>query len=303
MTQPPRFSQIAAIFAVFTILGIALVLAQPSLTPPAGPIDETARFGVLIELNDTTAPPDALYEHVITQPGSYYLTADVIGGPGGPLQGEGGGVLILVDDVTLDLNGFALRGTGLSSIGVSVANADGADTETERITVRNGRIVGFAVGVRGVSFGTNEQGAQIASRLSGLHLDGLHVDAQSTGIDVSGARVINCAITSPRTGIRAFFSIVEGCEIRMRGEPILNLATGMTVQQSNITRCHVDTTGSDASTRNGFIGVDSLFTACTARDGANGFNLVGTSIANGCLAINVTGNSVSATSQTNDSNF
>jgi len=56
--------------------------------------------------------PISSLPYTITQPGSYYLTAD--------LQGVAGqdGIYVPVDNVTIDLNGFALIGVAGSYSGI-----------------------------------------------------------------------------------------------------------------------------------------------------------------------------------------
>ena len=48
-----RTPAIAAAFACS-----AIAIAQPSLTPPPGPVSESSRFGTRIELTQATAPGD-----------------------------------------------------------------------------------------------------------------------------------------------------------------------------------------------------------------------------------------------------
>lgn len=101
------------------IFAAYFTMAGP-LNPPAGAVAPTDRF----QLSDALTP----LPHTITQPGSYVLT--------GPLTGVSGehGIIIAADDVTLDLNGFALVGAPGSLNGVML------NTNTARCTIRNGVI-------------------------------------------------------------------------------------------------------------------------------------------------------------------
>ena len=65
---------------------------------------------------------------IISLPGSYYLTTNVIG------VGFKAGISIQADNVTLDLNGFAVIGTTLAAKGIVAAGTHA------NITVRNGTV-------------------------------------------------------------------------------------------------------------------------------------------------------------------
>jgi len=68
-------------------------------------------------VNGSNTPGDATSSFVITSPGSYYLIGNIIGTAGKH------GISIRANDVTLDLNGFALIGGGTGSCGVNVPHA------------------------------------------------------------------------------------------------------------------------------------------------------------------------------------
>ncbi|MEM1422972.1 MAG: hypothetical protein AAGH64_03105, partial [Planctomycetota bacterium] len=125
--------------AVFAVVGIALVLAQPSLTPPAGPIEESGRFGTRTELDERSAPPADGFAHVISEPGSYVLAGDVD-------AGSGSGVRIDASNVTLDLNGFTVRGDGTNpmSVGIAPPRPITEPLDITGVTVRNGKVTGFS---------------------------------------------------------------------------------------------------------------------------------------------------------------
>src|SRR5215831_14090700 len=124
------------LIASATIIAAGLVIAGP-LNPPVGPVassyktlsDVEPRTGVSV----ANTPGDAGSQFKITQPGSYYLTADVP-----PVAGLAG-VTIAADHVTLDLNGFNIAG-GSQGILVS-APPNGTRTD---IAIRHGSITGCA---------------------------------------------------------------------------------------------------------------------------------------------------------------
>ncbi|MFG0275752.1 MAG: right-handed parallel beta-helix repeat-containing protein [Phycisphaerales bacterium] len=84
-----------------------------------------------IPLNQTTAPTNGAFEHVISQPGSYYLEGNIT--TAAPV----GAVLITAEDVTLDLMGYRLNGQGVSATGIEAPGG------LENIVVRNGTVTRF----------------------------------------------------------------------------------------------------------------------------------------------------------------
>ena len=101
-------------------------LGQGALIPPGGPApsmrtldqiyDKIGAGGGDARTDVLTLPPDANALHAITQPGSYYLTTNILGLSGGFICG----IAIEADNVTLDLNGFALLGNGDNYSGIWV---------------------------------------------------------------------------------------------------------------------------------------------------------------------------------------
>jgi parallel beta-helix repeat protein len=83
-------------------------------------------------VNATNTPGDAGNTFIISVPGSYYLTGNIT-----PASIKNG-ISILADDVTLDLNGFAIIGGGIPRIGVFAPNAQTG------ICIRNGSVRGWA---------------------------------------------------------------------------------------------------------------------------------------------------------------
>lgn len=106
------------------------------LNPPGGPVLPTMKTLQEVEprfpIGPDTTPGDANSIFKITEPGSYYLTGDVIG------QAGKHGIEIASGRVTIDLNGFSMRGGGNSLDGIST---DG--TQHFSISIKDGHIFGW----------------------------------------------------------------------------------------------------------------------------------------------------------------
>jgi len=109
-------------------------LAQGSLTPPGAP---APTMKTLNQVEPRT--PIASAPYTISQPGSYYLTAN--------LTNTGHGVVITANGVTLDLMGFTLSGDGgTSDYGVFLDRT--TNSAIRNVVVRNGIVRNFGDGVR-----------------------------------------------------------------------------------------------------------------------------------------------------------
>lgn len=119
------------------------------LDPPAGPVAPTGKTLTQIEprvpIGPQTTPGDASNVFTISQPGSYYLTGPIDAGPGQ----NGIRVQTSPGHVTIDLNGFRLRGSGISGgAGISIATVSG-------LSIGNGFIESFGQsGINSTATGT-----------------------------------------------------------------------------------------------------------------------------------------------------
>ena len=182
--------------SVVTIVGTLLLagecaFAQGPLAPPAppGPTMKTLdQLEPRKEINATIAPGNADTEHVITQPGSYYLSGNLA-------VNKTVGIRVDAAGVTLDLNGFEIS---------RAANPGGTAIEitatSHRATVKNGSINGAP--------GTFDYGVHALSALpaqGGAFLDLAVTGCTSTGmIGGGGWRIDKCvAHDNGASGIRA----------------------------------------------------------------------------------------------------
>jgi parallel beta-helix repeat protein len=137
--KTPRLVAISLSF-MFAELLTSTGFAQGSLTPPPGAPAPTMKTLDQIEartiVNATNTPGDATNTFIIRTPGSYYLTGNITGASGKH------GISVLASNVTLDLNGFALIGTGAGGATRGVTTT----TAIVNFSIRNGNVRGWSGG-------------------------------------------------------------------------------------------------------------------------------------------------------------
>ena len=166
---------------------------QGALTPPGAP---APTMKSLDQIEPRT--PISSLPFTITQPGSYYLTTNLTGNPGG--------ITISAGDVTLDLMGFALVGGTGDGVFVSGSRTN--------IAIRNGAVRGWSIGVNATnSFNSSVSDLQLSRNTingglrggSGALVRNCVAFLNATGIQVGdGSSVVNCvARNNGDIGIRA----------------------------------------------------------------------------------------------------
>lgn len=130
----------------------APVLAGP-ISPPAGAIGAGGPVPTRPQVEPRRPIPDPAvalsFPIRLTEPGSYFLTQDIVG-----VSGQHG-IQIEASQVTLDLNGFTLRGVAGSLEGIG----NGTSTTLNNVVVRNGTISSWAqdgIDLDGTSYCTIE---------------------------------------------------------------------------------------------------------------------------------------------------
>jgi hypothetical protein len=185
-------------------------------------------------------PGNSNWRHVITKPGSYYLTDNIVGAQ------NIAGIRIDVSDVTIDFNGFALLGTDPGSLTSVASSADD-------VVLRGGGLI------RGWSGGVSLGGARcrmedmtvVDSLTNGLHLqgpdaivlrcilagndwEGLHV-----GSGAHGATIADCKLRDNgrhQILVESDGNVIERCTITADvgvGTPALTLQGAMNVVRAN----------------------------------------------------------------------
>jgi hypothetical protein len=201
-------------------------LGQGALTPPPGPITPVMKTLEQLEprrvLNSLPGVSNAV--HVITQSGHYYLTANVMAGPGQS------GILVAAESVTIDLNGFTVLGSG-SGNHDGIAQLDPVDGNASGIIIRNGKVRRWG-------------GAGIRLSNSSIQLlEELEIsDCGASGIQASGARLVRkCRVERVRdTGMNfvSDFTTVTGCLVD-GVQANVGTATGIKVSSGTVSDCQV----------------------------------------------------------------
>jgi parallel beta-helix repeat protein len=224
------------------------LLAQGKLTPPGAPAPVMKSLDQIEPRTPISSAP-----FTITNGGSYYLTANLIGASGAH------GITIASGDVTLDLNGFALIGVPGSKDAVY------AGTVTN-ITVRNGTVRGWGgngvevydaynevlehltVSDVGGRYGIDAYGAVLRDCVlersgtnasiymeNGVVRDCTVLDSPGVGIDAeAGSKVLDCVVNHGQSdGIDAYDSDVRNCVSRDNDY-------GIYVVSGTVSGCHVE---------------------------------------------------------------
>jgi parallel beta-helix repeat protein len=204
-----RRTLIGPVSVILALAAGTAAVAGP-LDPPVGPVTSTHKTLTEVEpripLSQQTAPSDATRVHVITQPGSYYLTQDLT------VPANRTGIMITVPGVTLDLNGFSIVGQPGSSHGI--ADVSGA----MQTRILNGTITGM--GGNGIFMNFS-----MGSLIQNIRVR----DCVGAGIQASAGSVVeNCVARTSGYGIRT------GVGSTARGCAVISCATGMLVDTGSI---------------------------------------------------------------------
>jgi parallel beta-helix repeat protein len=185
----------STIICITALTAATGLLSAGPLNPPAGPVAST--YKTLSDVEPRTAvstantPGDASDLFVISQAGSYYLTANI--------QGQSGktSILITAKGVKLDLNGFTIQGggPGITASGAAVAH----------VNVSNGRITGCTgMGLNLAACSDSDvEDVRVASCSNG----GVSVGTSSI---VQRVHIDGCAQTGLSLG---YFAVAEDCSI------------------------------------------------------------------------------------------
>ena len=167
-----------ALVAAVILAMLPTGFAQGSLTPPGAPAPTMKSLDQIEPrtiVNAVNTPGDAGDMFIISQPGSYYLTTNLTD------TAFKNGITITTNNVTLDLNGFALNSLPGSGPGTAI-EIPGNRTN---LTVRNGSISGW--GTDGVLQNSSNFYSYLSANLLFEHLN---ISDCQVGIYASGAAVV-----------------------------------------------------------------------------------------------------------------
>ena len=117
--------------------GLIVSAHAGSLNPTAGPAASMKPLDKVeprIAISAENTPGDSYYLYVIRNPGSYYLTENVMS--------NRGGIQIWADDVTIDMMGFTLAGNGTTTY-----DGIGLLSLRKNVEIKNGTVKGFNFGI------------------------------------------------------------------------------------------------------------------------------------------------------------
>jgi hypothetical protein len=243
------------------------LLAQGNLTPPGAPA-ATMKTLSQVEprtiVNAANTPGDAGDSFIISQPGSYYLTTNLTG-----VSGQAGVITITTNNVTLDLNGFALLGVPDTENAIYIPNAQ------TNITVRNGTISGWGSGV--LAFSTSAWN---------LVFEHLNISASANGIYVYGACVVrdcNCMNIIGSGIVCTTAGTVTGCTVESCGNYGINCSVG------SVTGCTVE----NCSSYGIYTGNDCVVKDCeVSGNGGTGIYTGNFVLITGCTVVANTSNNI-----------
>jgi hypothetical protein len=191
---PVGSGSLAILFCLLHSFFSVSSFAQGSLTPPGAPaptMKSLAQIEPRIPVDAAHTPGDFSDLFVIAQPGSYYLTTNIVG------VGSKYGIGISTSNVTLDLNGFALTGVTNSYDGIVIYGT------CTNIAIRNGIVSGWGTGNYGIRcLGQN------------VIFERLNISANNFGMSCNSGNVVrDCVINSNQR---------DGIDINGSGVLVLN---------------------------------------------------------------------------------
>lgn len=259
----PRRALLAGIGGLAAGAFLASKAAAGPLNPPAGPVTSTGKTLTEVEprtaINSTNTPGSAAAAFRITQPGSYYLTGNILADGKAAIE-------ITASRVTLDLSGFSISGTNSAPAGIRVTAAF-----LYGITIRSGNVFGFAGPGVTLVLDNNDLGGHLVENIGVYSCSGI-------GVDVPRGSVVRNVLTDYALG--GGISALDHCEVS--GCTVTRATAGAGIRVLNASRV-IACIASQNSGGNGIAaGSFSTVEACTTEQNAS--HGIGTS--NSCTVTN-----------------
>ena len=212
---------------------LSTVLAQGPLAPPGGP---APTMKTLDQVEARTPIAGGTSTRSINASGSYYLTGNI------NISDGSNAIVIAADNVTLDLNGFAIVSTSNSAAGAGVLITG----ERRSVAITNGNISGSVAYVGGgdqftgpgFAHGIRIDSGVEGARVSHVSVSGCDQDAILVFSSGRNSTVTDCTVAvAGGTGIIA--SVVHNSSVRECG--------GSGISANSVMNCHARTHGFAAS--------------------------------------------------------
>jgi parallel beta-helix repeat protein len=285
MKPRPRCPVVAALCAsgLAVVLLPRLTFAQGSLTPPASP-GPTMKTLDQIDAKLEKRTPISSLPYTISAPGSYYLTRNLTA------TGSSAGITISADNVTVDLDGFALIGGGGGTVaGISMPGMQ------KNACIRNGTIRSWTNGgLR--AFSTANcfyEKLRISDNTGGNAIAGVLIGSRSTirdcvatknsGPGFQSAEICTVTACTASNNSAEGFSLGNAVTVTncaASGNATYGIKVG---EDSVVAHCTAD----NNSTIVGYHGIRAEFGA-TVKDCSTGHNSHGIRVAFGSTVVNCT---------------
>jgi hypothetical protein len=154
--------------------------------------------GVVL-INQATVNAAGGFPYVVSQPGSYKLSGNLVPGSGHK------GIEITTDHVTIDLSGFAILGPGLIGIDTKPGTRLDGSLLYNDITIRNGTISGMSgLGIVMIADEVLIEYMKILSNGNGLQVNGVGLLVKGNVIAPGVAQIVDHCVISNNVGYGLF---------------------------------------------------------------------------------------------------
>ncbi len=259
-----KMKNISAAYPTFVLVWLLFIaradplLAQGSLTPPAGPPAPTMKTLQQVEprIDVATLPGSATAVRTISQSGSYYLSGQINGASGKDA------IEITASGVTLDLNGFLVAGVG-PNVAIRVT--------ASYVSVRNGVI---STGLTSTSTFLECESVQFADGglTSGNHLrvSKCRFDSNSNIVATDSAIIADCELAGGgRIQAGAHAQILRCLVQGANGNGVAAGASAVVTGTSSIDSANAGISAGDGSTLTDCVATRSIGNGIVAGDGSS----------------------------------